>query len=65
MKDKNVFYYFALLGQVGLILIINILICVGVYKLAERFTGQNPILFIGLVILGVFSGFYSVYKMLF
>lgn len=65
MKNNNVFYYLGLLGQVGIIIMANILVCVLAYKLIEKFIGQNPLLFIALVILGVFSGFYSIYKLLF
>jgi len=62
---KNNFYYFSLLGQLGLIIIINIGVCVGIYKIVEKFTKKNTFLFIVFLILGIASGFYSAYKLLF
>ncbi|OQY08637.1 MAG: hypothetical protein B6I28_04575 [Fusobacteriia bacterium 4572_132] len=62
---KNNFYYFSLLGQLGLIITINIGVCIGIYKLIEKFMMKSTFLFIFFLILGIASGFYSAYKLLF
>ena len=62
--DKSIFYYFGLLGQLGITMMVNILVCIGLYKLIERFTGRNGFIFIILVLLGVVSGFVSIYRMI-
>ena len=61
--DKDFFKYFALLGNLGFIIVGNILVSIIIYKyVVAKYICDNPIIFILFVILGVVSGFYSVYK---
>lgn len=62
--DKDVIKAFGLFTNIGLTMIINIFVCIGLYKLIEMIYKPSTILFIILVILGVMSGFYSVYKLI-
>lgn len=62
--NADVIRSLALFGNIGLTMVINIFVCIGIYKLIEMFYGKSSLLFIGLVILGVASGFYSVYKLI-
>lgn len=64
MGNKSVFYYFGLLGQLGLTIMISILISVGLYKLVERFIGQNGFVFILFILMGIVAGFVAVYKLI-
>ncbi|WP_410208963.1 AtpZ/AtpI family protein [Fusobacterium sp.] len=62
--NKDVLHAISLLGHLGLVMVGNIFVCIGIYKLIEKFFFKSTILFIGLVILGVTSGFYSCYKLI-
>ncbi len=62
---KDIFKNLALFGNIGLTIIINTLVSVGIYKLIERFLNiKSDILFIIFLLLGIISGFYGVYKMI-
>lgn len=62
--NKDVIYAVSLLGQLGFNMIGNVLICVFIYKLIERFLFRSTLLFVIFVLLGVASGFYSCYKLI-
>jgi F0F1-type ATP synthase assembly protein I len=62
--NNDFFYYFSLLGQLGFVFIINILMFVYLYKLYEHFFGENTLVFILLLIVGIFSAFYNAYRLL-
>lgn len=64
-KNRNIFYYFGLLTQIGLTVIFSILFFVMIYKfLFEKNISDNPIFFILFILMGVFGGFISVWKMI-
>ncbi|WP_291256753.1 AtpZ/AtpI family protein [Fusobacterium sp.] len=58
---KDTLYALSLLSYLGFLMVGNILLYVGIYKLIERFFIKSTILFIALIIVGVISGFYNVY----
>ncbi|MGL5124264.1 MAG: hypothetical protein ACRC6K_08980 [Fusobacteriaceae bacterium] len=62
--DKEVIYSFSLLGYIGLLLIGNIMLYVGIYKIIEKILIKSALLFVILLIVGIFSGFYSVYRVI-
>ena len=63
--DREILKNFALFGNFGLTIIINILTAIGLYKVLEKWLGlKSDILFIIFLILGIISGFYSIYKMI-
>ncbi len=61
---KEILYYFSLIGQLGLIMLANIFVGIGLYYLISLSGFKNAFLFIILIILGVLSGFWSVFKIL-
>ena len=64
-KNRNIFYYFGLLTQIGLTVIFSILFFVMIHKLLfEKNISDNPIFFILFILMGVFGGFISVWKMI-
>ena len=64
-KNRNIFYYFSLLTQIGLTVILSILFFVMIHKLLfEKYISDNPIFFILFILMGVFGGFISVWKMI-
>lgn len=63
--DKKTLYYISLIGEIGLIFIINILCFVYVYKkMYRRYFNENGAVFIFFLILGIISGGVSLYKMI-
>lgn len=60
--DRDVMKSFSLLGYISLILVGNILVYVYIYKVIEKYFFRSNLLFIFMIILGVVSGFYGVYK---
>ncbi len=65
-KNNSIFYYFSLIGQLGLLMIVNMLLFVFLYKfLISKYIIENALVFIFFVIMGVVSGFYSVLKLIF
>lgn len=62
--NKDFFKYFELLGTLGFTIMGNILVALGIYKLIEKFLFKSDLLFILFLLLGVASGFYSVYMMI-
>ncbi|MCI6151735.1 AtpZ/AtpI family protein [Fusobacterium perfoetens] len=60
--NKDFFRYFALLGTLGFVIIGNILVSLSIYFLIQKFFFESHLLFIIFLLLGVVSGFYSVYK---
>ncbi|WP_349764191.1 AtpZ/AtpI family protein [Fusobacterium sp. SYSU M8D902] len=58
---KDTLYALSLLSYLGFLMVGNILLYIGIYKLIERFFIKSTILFIALIIVGVISGFYNVY----
>lgn len=62
--DKEIIYSFSLLGHLGLILVGNILVFIFMYKMIEKYLFSSAILFIIFLLIGIFSGFYNVYKVI-
>lgn len=64
-NDLNkVFYYMSLVSQIGFIMIANIFVSMGIYWLISQTGVKNTLLFIFFIVLGIYSGFYSVFKIL-
>lgn len=63
--DKKTLYYFTLIGELGLIFILNILIFVYIYKwIFIKILEENTIVFIMFLLSGIISGGISVYKLI-
>jgi F0F1-type ATP synthase assembly protein I len=63
-KDKNVLKYITLMGQIGAVMVSSILIFFLIfYFLGKKFHFEALAIPLG-VLLGLFGGFYSVYKLL-
>lgn len=59
-------YYFSLLGQIGAIIVLNILGALLLYLyIVKKFFGENVFLMVILILLGIFNGFYRVYRLIF
>lgn len=58
---KDTIHALSLLSYLGLLIVGNILLYIGIYKLIEKYFFKSTILFIVLVIIGVISGFYNAY----
>lgn len=64
-ENRSLFYYFGLLGQIGLTFILNVLAFLFLYKYVFlRFFGDSPLVFILFILIGVVSGFVSVYRLI-
>lgn len=61
---KEVAYAFSLLSYLGIVMIGNILVCIGIYKVIEKYYKKSTILFIIFVLLGIASGFLNIYKLI-
>lgn len=59
---KDVLHALSLLTYLGFLMIGNILLYVGIYKLIEKYLFKSTFLFIILIIVGVISGFYNSYR---
>jgi len=62
--NKDFFYYFSLLGQLGLVFIMNILIFIYAYKIYQKYFGANTFVFFICLFVGIFSAFYNSYKLI-
>ncbi|MGL5088370.1 MAG: AtpZ/AtpI family protein [Cetobacterium sp.] len=62
--NKDFMHSFSLLGSLGFLMVGNIGVFVLIYKLIERFFFKSTPLFILLLVIGVFSAFYNVYKLI-
>ena len=62
--NKEIFKYFNLLGTVGLIIILNIIFSIVLYKIFVKYFGESLIIFLLLIALGIINGFYNVYKII-
>lgn len=61
--DKDFFKYLSLLGTLGFIIMGNILVSLALYRyIIAKYIYESPVLFIIFLLLGVLSGFYSVYQ---
>lgn len=58
---KDIIHALSLLSYLGFLIVGNILLYTGIYKLIEKYFFKSTILFIVLVIIGVISGFYNAY----
>jgi F0F1-type ATP synthase assembly protein I len=63
--NKEFFHYFSLLGYLGFFFLLNILIFLGMYKLIEKYLFKSDLLFIIFLLVGIISGFYNAYKLIF
>ncbi|MFA6878485.1 MAG: hypothetical protein WCQ76_06250 [Fusobacterium sp.] len=63
--NKEIFKYFNLLGTVGLIIILNIIFSIVLYKIFVKYFGESLIIFLLLIAFGIINGFYNVYKIIF
>lgn len=59
---KDVLHAISLLGYLGFLMVGNILLYVGIYKLIEKYLFKSTLLFTVLIIIGVISGFYNSYR---
>lgn len=64
MKENSPLKYLILLSQIGILIVSNIFVVVVIYKLVEKFFGENGLLFILFLMIGFISGFYSVYRLI-
>ena len=60
--DRDLFKYLSLLGTLGFIIMGNILVSLLYKYVIARYIYDSPVLFIIFLLLGVASGFYSVYQ---
>lgn len=60
--NKDLLKYLALFGNLGFIVMYNILLWVAFYKLYERFIGFSSLVFIIFIFIGIVSAFYNIYK---
>ena len=58
---KDIIHALSLLSYLGFLIVGNILLYIGIYKLIEKYFFKSTILFIVLVIIGFLSGFYNAY----
>ena len=58
---KDIIHALSLLSYLDFLIVGNILLYIGIYKLIEKYFFKSTILFIVLVIIGVISGFYNAY----
>ena len=61
---KDLIKYAALLGHLGFVIMGNLLVAVFIYKMVEKYFFKSTLLFILLLLLGIASGFYNVYKLI-
>ncbi len=64
MFNKDFFKYFSLLGQIGLIIALNLIFCIFLYKYFMKYFFENSFVLIICILIGVFNGFYRVYKLI-
>ena len=62
--NKEILKYLSLLGNLGFIVMSNILVSIFLYKLYERFFGFNSLIFIIFILFGIISAFYNIYKLI-
>ena len=60
--SKDLLKYLALFGNLGFIVMYNILLWIAFYKIYERFVGFSSLVFISFVFIGIVSAFYNIYK---
>ena len=61
--DRDFFKYLSLLGTLGFIIMGNILVSLAIYRyIIARYVYESPVFFIIFLLLGIASGFYSVYQ---
>lgn len=60
--NKDLLKYLALFGNLGFIVMYNVLLWVAFYKLYERFVGFSSLVFIIFIFIGIVSAFYNIYK---
>ena len=60
--NKDLLKYLALFGNLGFIVMYNILLWIAFYKIYEKFLGFSSIVFIVFVCIGIVSAFYNIYK---
>lgn len=58
--DKEILDALILIGNIGFTVVINMLLCVYLYKIYEKHFGFSSIVFILLMILGVYLSFYNI-----
>jgi len=63
-KYNEFIYYASLLGYLGFVMVFNILFFVFIYKMIERYFFSSTVLFVILLLIGIFSGFYNVFKLI-
>ncbi len=61
---KEIFKYFSLLGQIGFIIALNLIFSIFVYKCFEKYFCENVFVLMLCIIVGIFNGFYRVYKLI-
>lgn len=65
IKNKSgIFYYLSIFSQIGFTMVLSIIMCLFLYKILEKIIGKNVLLMFIFIIIGVFQGFYLVYKLI-
>ena len=62
--NKEILKYLSLLGNLGFIVMSNILVSIFLYKVYERFFVFNSLIFIIFILFGIISAFYNIYKLI-
>ena len=62
--NKEILKYLSLLGNLGFIVMSNILVSIFLYKVYERFCAFNSLIFIIFILFGIISAFYNIYKLI-
>lgn len=63
-KYNEFMYYASLLGYLGFVMVFNILFFVFIYKVIEKYFFSSTVLFVILLLIGIFSGFYNVFRLI-
>lgn len=63
-KYNEFIYYASLLGYLGFVMVFNILFFVFIYKVIEKYFFSSTVLFVVLLLIGIFSGFYNVFRLI-
>ncbi len=63
-KYNEFMYYASLLGYLGFVMVFNILFFIFIYKVIEKYFFSSTVLFVILLLIGIFSGFYNVFRLI-
>ena len=63
--NKDFFRYLVLFSEIGITMFLNIFLPIYFYNLFEKYFFKSFIFLIFMIILGIFNGFYSLYRIIF